>query len=545
MKINQSIRVFSLCATLATLLSFASAAASAQSIRATNALVLLDSTGSAQMERAITFIQAQGGRAPITFAPRALLAKLPERDVSNWVGQAGIAEIITTPADADRIELDYGDQAGLAARGWNGILQKARAPRQTLPPGNDLIDDALVAPDLPVRAPNGVSAPPTSDYTSMFMYGAVQVDVFLAESNGTIDANTENWTTPMRDNVVSEITTGLNWWVTAATQGGRPAANLTFNLTFHTPFNEPNVVATGYEPINRPRPLSTSMLWIGNIMTNLGYSATFAGVRQYANARRNATGRDWAYSIFVANSYNDADGLFTNGYSAYAYLNGPFMVMTYDNDGWGISRMDMVSTHETGHIFSALDEYAASKCTTTEKSGYLNIANTNCENGTPTEESIMRSGESMEIAYPSYLASTPVRGMIGWRDSDADGIYDVADTSVQMSATRTTTPGVGQPVSYAGTATDIPFPSPKYPAMSVNKITQVRYRVDYGAWSNATANDGAFNSYTESFKLTTAPLTRGTHTVEIRGLNSVGNYASFTQNILLDPWRSYLPLIKR
>jgi hypothetical protein len=503
----------------------------------TRAFVLLDADTLAQMDETIAFIRARGGTTPITFAPRALIAHLPAGD---WVGQSHIRAVITDLADVDAIEIAYGDQAGLGARAWNGMIQKSRAPKIVTPPGEDLINDALAPNDQFARAPD---APPSSYYTSVFLYGSVQVDVFLPESNGAIDPNTENWTTAMRDQVVSEVTAGINWWATTATQGGRPSANLSFNIVFHTPFNEPSIVATSYEPITRPH--SDQALWIPQVMANLGYTGSYlSSVRSYNHARRTAFNRDWAYSIFIVNSLADADGKFSNGYFGYAYLGGPFVVMTYDNDGWGISRMEMVTAHETAHIFNALDEYASSGCTDTATSGYLRVANTNCENGTPpTEDSIMRSSGSQQIAYPAFLASTPIRGQIGWRDSDGDGIYDVADTTVQMSAARATSPRIGQPMAYSGSATDIPFPSPVYPAMSVNKISQVRYRINGGSWINATPSDGAFDAYTENFSFTTAALPEGDYRIEIQALNSVGNLVSYFDSFVLGSSKLVLPIV--
>lgn len=496
-----------------------------------DALIFVRANTITAMDQAVDFIRARGGRVLVTIAPNSLFVDLPTTDTANWIGQAGIAIIATTQVDADAIAIQYGEQASLAARAWNQMLSTAREPDSSAPPGRVPRDDVLIPPDHSPREPTTPNAPPTSSQTSEFLYGNVQVDVFLPESNGTINPNTEDWTTTMRDNVVTEVTAGVTWWANAATQGGRPSANLTFNLTFHTPFNEPSIVATGYEPIVNNRPTSSSLLWIGNILTNLGYSSTLSGARSYVNNRRGATGRDWAFAVFVANSLNDSDGLFADGYFAYAYLNGPYMVLTYDNDGWGIGRMEMVTAHEMGHIFGALDEYAESGCAVTDTSGYLNVANTNCENGSPTEHSIMRNASSQQIAYPNFQASTPVRGMVGWRDSDSDGLYDVVDTSVQLSAARTSGGTAGQPATYSGTATDIPWDSPTHIDTSLNEIVLVQFRVDGGAWSNATAGDGAFDEYSESFNVTTAGLAAGTHTVEIQACNSVGNCTSWTDTI--------------
>ena len=523
-------------------LFFAPSTLPARAANTFDALVLLDADHITTMDATVAFIRANGGQVTITFAPRALLARLPV-GAQTWVGQNHIRAIFTDTADADAIERDFGEQAGLGARAWNGMLTKGRTPRIPQPPGSDLVNDALVAPDL--AGPRAINAPPSSSYTSMFAFGSVQVDVFLVESNGAIDADTENWTTTACDSVISEITAALNWWVVAATQGGRPSANLSFNIVFHTPFNEPSIVATGYEPIGRPS--SDQGLWITQIMTNLGYSGSyFTSLRSYNHTRRTTFERDWAYTMFVVNSIADTDGKFTNSSFAYAYLGGPFMVMTYDNNGWGISRMDMVAAHETAHIFNGLDEYASSNCTDAQRSGYLNIANTNCENGdTATENSIMRSAASQNIAYPSYLISTPVRGQVGWRDSDGDGIYDVGDTSVQMSAARTSTPRTGFAMTYTGSATDIPFTSPAYTAMSVNKIIQVQYRINGGTWGNGTPSDGTFNYYAEDFSVTTAALDEGHYTIEIQALNTVGNYATYTDSFTLSTVRSYLPFVIR
>ncbi len=505
-----------------------------------NALILLDARTIAEMDRTIAWVESQGGQVPVSLSPNALFVRLPGEmtDASSaWVGQDGITHVLTGAVDPARLRLTADQSAGSAALAvavWNHWLN---TPASTpVPPGSDLIGDALLPP-AGAGLPSAPLAPPGSYYTSDFLAGRVQVDVFLVESNGNIDPNTENWTVAQVNQVAAEVTAGVNWWAETATQGGRPSAQLSFNLTFYTPFNEPTIVATGYEPISRPQ--SNEGLWIGQVMTNLGYTDYYwSAVRRYNNDRRIVLGRDWAYSIFVANSLVDGDGQFSGGYFAYAYLYGPFSVMTYDNDGWGIDRMEMVTAHEMGHIFAALDEYASSSCTDTERSGYLNVANTNCENGDPpTEDSIMRSSGSQMVAYPNHLASTPVRGMLGWIDSDGDGLYDVLDTTVQLVASRSSGGSAGQPLVYSGTATDIPFPSTTRPLASIQIISLVEYRVDGGLWQSAVPGDGAFDEYQESFTITTAALYGGLHIIEVRATNTAGNTAAWSDSIsiLLPP----------
>jgi hypothetical protein len=188
--------------------------------------------------------------------------------------------------------------------------------------------------------------------------------------------------------------------------------------------------------------------------------------------------------------------------------------------------MDMVIAHEMGHTFGALDEHITSGCTDTETGGYLDVANTNCENGDPpTEDSIMRGSSSLQTAYNINLASTPVRGQVGWRDSDSDGLYDVVDTDVTLSASFVSGGAAGQPGRYDGIATDIPYDSPTRSDTSINTISSVEYRLDGGEWLPASAGDGSFDEYTEVYSLTTTALTGGTHTVQIQARNSAGNYS--------------------
>lgn len=376
---------------------------------------------------------------------------------------------------------------------------------------------------------------PSSYQTSLFMSGKVQVDVFVVESNGTLDGNYENWTSSMVNQVTSEVTAGILWWIDTAAKSGQPGANLSFNLVFHTPFNDAATVSTKYEPIRRPH--TDNRLFVEEIMGRLGYTSDhWIAVKNFDHDRRQQYSQDWAFSVFVVNSLNDSDGKFTDDYFGYAYLYGPYVMMTYDNDNWGISNMEIVMAHEMGHIFGALDEYASSGCTDTERSGYLSVQNTNCENGTPaTQDSIMRSYNSQFIAYPNHLASTPVRGMVGFRDGDGDRIYDPRDTGVSLSITSTPASLISEnTVSYQGSVTDIPFPSPTMSDVSINTITSVQYQIDSASWVNCSANDGIFNQFQENFTCQVTNLPDGLHTIKIRGLNRIGNSSTIYSHQIIN-----------
>jgi hypothetical protein len=248
----------------------------------------------------------------------------------------------------------------------------------------------------------------------------------------------------------------------------------------------------------------------------------------YVNDLRTQKGTDWAFTIFVVDSYNDVDGKFTDGYFAYAYLYGPMMVMTYDNDGWGINNMYKVAAHETGHIFGAGDQYyqeGYGGCESkTQKYGYLGIANSNCDYPTATGiPSLMKSN--------SLVLDTTARNQVGWRDSDSDGIFDPLDTPPSFDLSNyTPNPTTNTDLAYSGTTYVQPWPHAVCSAsdncydrdVTTQKLT-VDYSVDGGAWQSASAADGSFSSDYESFNFATGNIPYGSHEVVVRSQTSQGS----------------------
>jgi hypothetical protein len=204
-------------------------------------------------------------------------------------------------------------------------------------------------------------------------------------------------------------------------------------------------------------------------------------------------------------SKNDADGKFTGGDFAYAYSGGPFMVVTYDSDGWGISDMDRVVAHEFGHIFYAEDEYDSF----TYHSGYLN------------ETEINHSGCIMDDSTWSLSSGTKLQ--VGWRDLDGDGIPDIIDTVPTSSFDVSSKAGNVGDVEYIGTAYDVAYKNMNPHGMghdiSINAVT-IWYRLDGGTWNTASLYDG------NKFRLTVSITTAGIHTVEAYAVNSVNNEQS-------------------
>ena len=83
----------------------------------------------------------------------------------------------------------------------------------------------------------------------------------------------------------------------------------------------------------------------------------------------------------------------------------------------------------------------------------------------------MRSAESQIIAWPNHLISTPVRQMVGWRDSDSDGKekYDPVDTTPTVSlASFSPDPTDDSTPTFTGSAQDVPYDSPTHTDVTIN-----------------------------------------------------------------------------
>ncbi len=276
-------------------------------------------------------------------------------------------------------------------------------------------------------------------------------------------------------------------------------------------------VQIGYEPIIHPSAFTNATwehLWISQAMAKLGYNSGdwLKRTRDYLNAVRTSTKTNWGYIAFIVDSSRDADGNFSDGYSAYGYLGGPYNIMTYDNGAWGITRMDQVFAHETGHIFWATDEYNG----ITEYSGYLNAPD------------VEGSGCLMDTNALSLSSGT--RLQVGWRDTDGDGILDIIDTLPETTLNPyTPDPTANHVLSYTGRAWDVAYPNqnpqPSNPGndVTINIIVMVLFRIDSGTLMPTIPTDGIWDEWQEDFRFNTTMLPSGLHTIEAISMNGVNN----------------------
>ena len=414
-------------------------------------------------------------------------------------------------------------------------------PPPSQPDGPDFLIPPPEAPGVQT-----VTGAPSSTQTSEFMAGTAVYSVVFVESSGgsgncsPADPQTENWNAARQATVLSEISDGLAFW----TSRSSAPSPLTFVL------DNQGVQPTSCEPITRPGAGSSSdePKWIADVLTAMGFPATTADyrsvARSFAHSRRMAVAADWGYVIFVVDSLNDVDGGFSNGAFAYAYLNGPFIVMTYDNDGWGINRMNLVTAHETGHIFGALDEYASSGCATSDSWGYLNAANTSCNNGGDTSDtSIM--GEASEQVIPAVDVSASARDSIGWRNP-AGTVVDVVRTSTVSLTPYAPDPTSDTTPTYSALAGNTPFPPGgcntvggicfRLPSpATISSVAGAEWNLDGGAFTSTgvSPDDGAFDDESEPYTFTPpSPLANGTYTFGTQSINNFGHASTLATDTL-------------
>lgn len=484
------------------------------------ALILLRNGNLSELSQIQNHIQAKGGQVTHTLPFQALVANVTVTSIPDLTHLPGVAAVYTQPVDL--ATLDHFDPAARRFAGvWNSLL----APQPVAPLNGmqaehpETEEDALIAPDLSpdsqISAAGGaIISTPGYLQTSDYMAGSVAVGIILVESNGTVDRSSENWTPAEQQLVFNEIVAGLNWWANL-----EPRAKLTFVYDEHS--SQP--LPTRVEPITRP--YADQQYWISDAMKALGYQAPsyFTQVRDYNNALRTFYHTDWAFTIFVVDSSADSDHRFSDNRFAYAYLGGPFMVMTSGNNGYGPDNMDAVTAHEVGHIFHALDQYGGAGQGCSLRSGYLAVENLNSESGgCPSNvNSIMRG----QISPYTLRAIDPyAAGQVGWRDSDGDNILDPLDVTLTLTANDPVLDG--NRLTLTGEAEIIPYPSPSRPSVTISQIKRVQYRLDERAWQQASASDGAFDSPLESYSLAFSPLLPGLHTLTVGAVDSFSNALS-------------------
>ncbi len=230
--------------------------------------------------------------------------------------------------------------------------------------------------------------------------------------------------------MLAKVTEGVNWWSdTLDTLDTVHTLDFVIDDTYAI-----NPVETPYEPIDRSS--SAFNQYVGDFVTTLGYgdaNSIEEAVQQFNHAQRERLQTDWAFTIFVIDSSDDPDGLFASGgfAAAFAFAGGLFMVTPS-------TRPASTITHEMGHIFWARDEYSGGG-SWNDTRGYYNTQNLNAVTDNPDPSfqqqiSIMRGGVPLTAAYDAHVSPESTFAMVGWQDSDGDGVFDLADVPLSLDA---------------------------------------------------------------------------------------------------------------
>ena len=195
--------------------------------------------------------------------------------------------------------------------------------------------------------------------TSQRLTGSVAVGIIIVEG----PTAGLKFSAAERTKVVAEVQNGLGWLATQNPEG------LVFKYDI-------KIVTLNVQP--GPDTLTFDQKetrWRDPAMQQLGFATGMAGVSAYVEGLRANLGTTWTYCGFFTK--------YPLGHFAYASIGGPRLVMQYANDGWGPDNIDRVFAHESGHIFGAPDEYAASGCDCGGSWGFYGKPNANCANCAP------------------------------------------------------------------------------------------------------------------------------------------------------------------
>ena len=387
----------------------------------------------------------------------------------------------------------------------------SRHPKTRRLQGEHLEDRALLT-----AVPLG--ALPTD--TGEFLLGRVAVTPVFFESNGQIDTETQDWTSEEIDAVLAKVTEGVGWWSDLLdTLDTVHELDFVIDDTFAR-----NPYSTPYEPIDRP---STDLtLYAAGFLLEQGQGNATSleeAVYGFNHLQREKLDTDWSFTIFVVDSSDDPDGLFASGGTfagAFAYAGGLFFVTPS-------TRPASTIAHEMGHIFWARDEYPGAS-SWTDRRGYYDTQNVNAaDNPTPgfqQEISIMRGGVPLNQAYDSLVSPESTLAMIGWQDTDQDGIFDVADVPLSLL-------GNGfydaENLTYrlVGSAQAVPLinqnSSGNQSDITLNRISEIQYRLDGGDWVTASSPDAQKVSIDLSI-----PMSESFSTIEWRAIDITTGVAS-------------------
>lgn len=374
----------------------------------------------------------------------------------------------------------------MLARSRHDRRRRNRAAAARRPQLQSLEDRRLLA-----AAPLGATWKDTGEY----LLGTVAVSTVLLESNGAIDPQSQNWEPAEIQPIVDKVVEGVTWWSDLLdTLGTVHELDFVFDHSYaYQPFE------TSYEPIDRRS--QDHDRYVGEFLAAQGYAGELNlenAMWRFNHAQRERLDADWAFTIFIVDASDDSDGLFAPGGfpAAFALPGGLYTVVPS-------GRAASTIAHEMGHIFWAFDEYE-NGASYTARRGYYDTQNLNAfedrpDSAGPQQNSIMWSGVPLARAYGEFgdppTSPAATLALVGWRDSDSDGVFDVLDVPLELDAIGHFDPQ-SETYRLSGSATAVALHNRnsygEHPSVigtnsdiTLNRIDEIQYRLDGGTWVTA------------------------------------------------------------
>ena len=353
--------------------------------------------------------------------------------------------------------------------------------------------------------------------TGEFFLGSVTVTPVFFESDGSSSNHTEDWTEQEITDALDSIDEALQWWSTLlGTITDKHQIEFVVDDTFaRDPFE------TRFEPISNTS--QTFGRYVSEFLVDQGLGDSTSvnhGMLRFNDRQRNAPEHqtDWAFTIFMVDASEDPDGFFdTSGdfSGAFAYSGGLYIVTPN-------SRPTSTIAHEIGHIFWARDEYPGGG-SYTDRAGYYNAQNINAHDNPDLDQepSIMRGGVPTVQAFQQGISSPRTLELIGWRDSDGDGVFDLADVPLDLDVSGYFDPATSV-YHVNGSASAVALLNQNSRSfrsdITLNEIDRLEYRLDDGAWQVA-------HEYGQQDTLIDLqiPITQPFDTIQLRVVDTILN----------------------
>ena len=380
--------------------------------------------------------------------------------------------------------------------------------------------------------------------TGEYLLGSVAVTTILFESVG--NQQTQNWTTEEIDQTIDKVVAGVTWWSDLLDSLNTVhELEFVFDHTFaETPFE------TIHEPIDLPSHSTSGggqqghELYLGDFLTAQNISNALSledAMWEFNHSQREKLGTDWSFTILIADASDDPDGLFADtpgGFpAAFALPGGLYMVVPSGRSASTIA-------HELGHIFWAFDEYTGGESYYARR-GYYDTQNTNATDDNPDrsqqQDSIMRGGVPLNNAFHQLTSAPSSLALVGWQDSDNDGIFDVLDVPLDLTGIGHYDGVTGQ-YRFQGSAQAVPLfntnsygESPSVEGtnsdITLNKVDAIEYRIDQGAWQTALTPNQQFVDFDISI-----PINGSFTSIEWRAIDqTVGVTSAVVDGSMTEP----------